>query len=79
MSERINCIVPGCRRSTGWRGRRHSQWLCARHWKTVDRALREHHKRNNRRWRTVSDNEACSGWQLCVEDATIKAAMGIAS
>ena len=37
MSDRLTCLVPGCRRSTG---RTHDEWICGKHWRLAPRGDR---------------------------------------
>lgn len=49
MTERQPCIIPFCRRTT--KALPNSEWICARHWAAVPRALRRVMHRARRRIR----------------------------
>jgi len=91
MTERINCVVDGCQRSMkNLRG--YSEWLCPRHWKCTDLALREAFKKvkhtyrraRRRGWRRTDTQtrmrimrDIAHTWRALVNDAQIKTAMGV--
>lgn len=51
MTDRTPCSVPYCRRTcrTRWAG---MEWICDRHWRTVDRATRQRLARAKRELKT---------------------------
>lgn len=56
---RIRCCVLRCHRSCKSDGRFHV-WICGRHWRSVDRGLRDRHKAMKRETRRL----ARRGWPM---------------
>lgn len=50
MSDRLRCIVPYCRRTTKAEFR---EWVCAKHWTVVPKALRRAYRTAMRRARKI--------------------------
>ena len=48
MSGRLACLVPGCRHTTA---RPFREWICADHWRLVDRRMKQLRRRAERRGR----------------------------
>jgi len=80
LSERITrCLVPGCGRTT----RRFpdvTEWICAEHWRAVNRKLRRRLFRNRRRVQKYGDADAWRRHQLIwsqIREQAILRAMGL--
>lgn len=77
-------MIRGCRRSRR-NDKSYSQWLCPRHWKAVDKGLRDRFlaaKRLRRDLQRYRDLRAylwpsyVRAWEAVLHDAEIKAAFG---
>jgi hypothetical protein len=49
MTERLRCLVPGCRRTRA--ACEFEEWICQRHWSLLGRRQRAAYARAKRRWR----------------------------
>ena len=52
MTGRINCLVPGCRRTIA--AGTFTEWICQRHWSAVPRDLRRVYARAKRRRKNLA-------------------------
>lgn len=80
MGERIACVVPFCRRTTG--RTEFSEWLCGDHWRMVDKPKRRVYGRYMRQWRRYGPTKRMAAaadriWNRLKREAIEKAA-GIA-
>lgn len=60
MSDRITCLVPGCRRT---HAPDFKEWICAKHWPLVPRDIRRAYARAKRRRK--SQNALWRLWNRC--------------
>jgi hypothetical protein len=84
---RTPCIIAGCKRSRKpYKYKELEEWICQKHWRTIEVALREKHKRNMRLYRKFlrrrrephwhTQARFFATWQLCKQTATIADRMG---
>jgi hypothetical protein len=71
MSDRIQCLVPGCRCTAARRRfvdgiRPEMEWICQKHWVLVPRDLRQNKTRAARRKKPLAANY---WWRKCREAA----------
>ena len=77
MTDRIPCLCPGCRRTR--KAGTFDEWICARHWAAVPRAMRGRYSlykrraRRDARWIGV----AMRMWARCRQVAIEETLMGI--
>jgi hypothetical protein len=50
VSDRVQCCVLGCRRTTG---KPHAEWICAKHWSAVPKAMRAEWAAEKRKARRI--------------------------
>lgn len=66
MTDRIRCLVPGCRRTHP--AGRFREWVCSRHWPLVPKVRRRVYSRLNARARRL--HEAAEGRAMTEAEAT---------
>lgn len=77
--DRVQCCVIGCRRTTK-AGQGYDEWICAKHWPTVPKALRARYARAKRlRRRRASKSMDRVVWQIWgrCKDAAFSEATGL--
>lgn len=60
MTERIQCVVPFCRRTTA-RFKPPTEWICGEHWKLIPHAQRRVWGRLRRQWRRFGPESGIGG------------------
>jgi hypothetical protein len=83
MNGRLRCVVPGCRRTSPFRG--FDEWVCGDHWRSIRKSRRRAYGRYFKRWRRYAKvaqdgsdfhRRAAKLWHVLKREA-IERAMGI--